>query len=217
MQQHKQHSIKAVAFQNLDASKPAHAIRHVAHQYIYAPIPSSLNWLFSLGFKLGILVLLKSSLILIYLSHQLTLQGSLMILSQVLVGLVLVCVGVNMQLPEMYEKQKRLLFFSSCYGYVALVSLFICWLCKLGGFRYFRGVPPKNWFVDFFTGLWSGIKEVGLSILFADHILWIMLCLIMFGVAYVYLCAKFGYTPAIIRLIKQGIGHLTAYIRHPAP
>ncbi len=103
------------------------------------------------------------------------------------------------------------------YGIAALISLFINWLCEGSNFQYFRGAPPKNWFVDFFTGLWSGIKEAGLSILFADRGLWIVLCFIMFDIAYIYLCCRFGHKPAIIRLIQKGVGRLTAYVRHPAP
>ncbi len=198
-------------------SKVTHTVHHAASQYFNAPIPSSLNWFFGLGFKLGLLVLLKSSLILFYLFHQLTLYGFLMIFAQVLVGFVLVSVGIIMQQPEMYKKQQFLLCASMFYGIAALISLFINWLCEGSNFQYFRGALPKNWFVDFFTGLWSDIKEAGLSILFADRGLWIVLCFIMFSIAYTYLCCRFGHKPAIIRLIQKGVGRLTAYVRHPAP
>ena len=173
-------------------------------------IPSSINWIFGLGFKIGLLLALKSFLILRYQGANLTMPGFTVVFSQLGLAVVLMACGMLMQERELYQAPLSIRNVSRIYGFTGLVLSVIMACRVIFKWEYFKDPASVNWFVDFFTGIFKGAKEIGLSILFVDCDLWVAFCVLLFFVAYVYLNVKFMYQDSWCGRLVQKIPFLKA-------
>ena len=152
--------------------RAAKAAANVGARIAIMDLPQSLNWLFGLGFKVGLLLSLKSILVLRFQLTNLSCIGKIMLLCQSFLAFSLMFCGVNMQSPIMYENPYRIRRISRFYLYAGLLNWFILLLKSLFNISYFVDPNSINWFVDFFSKIFSSIKEFGLTVLFVDGELW---------------------------------------------
>lgn len=183
-------------------------IKHTLIKLDQWQIPSSINWIFGLGFKIGLLLALKSFLILRYQGANLTIPGFIIVFSQLGLGVVLMACGMLMQDRELYQNPLSIRSVSRIYGFTGLVLSVIMALRVVFKWEYFRDPASVNWFVDFFTGIFKGAKEIGLSILFVDCDLWVAFCVLLFFVAYIYLNVKFMYQDSWCGRLAQRVPFL---------
>lgn len=148
---------------------------------------------------------MKSVLILFYLFNSLTFLGGLTIASQAMLGFVLCAMGVTMQNRTLYEDPHRVKKAAYWYlwgGLASLVVNLIKWATHL---EFFTDPQKVNWFIDFFTGIWKGIKELGLSILFVDRILWTTFSFLLFFISFFYIDVNFNREESHFLRFKQKI------------
>jgi len=157
-------------------------------------MPSSLNWIYSFGFKVGVFLILKSFLILRYQFFNLQLSGFIMIASQFLQAFVLIACGALMQNESLYDEPIKLRRISHYYGYALLLG-FASFACReIFSWEFFREPQAVNWFVDFFHTIGKGASEIGLSLLFWDCDLWGAFCGLLYFITTVYLHVSFDYS-----------------------
>ena len=156
-------------------------------------LPSSLNWIYSFGFKVGIFLILKSFLILRYQFFNLQLSGFIMIVSQFLQALVLIACGALMQNESLFDEPIKLRKISHYYGYALLLGLGIFAFREIFAWEFFKEAASVNWFVDFFHSVGKGASEIGLSLLFWDCDLWGAFCGLLYFITTVYLHISFDY------------------------
>ena len=171
----------------------AHAIK-AGKMAMSIQMPSSLNWIYSFGFKVGVFLILKAFLILRYQFFNLRTSGFIMIACQFLQALVLIACGALMQNESLYDEPLKLRKISHYYGYALLVGLatFVC--REVFSWEFFKEPKAVNWFVDFFHTIGKGASEIGLSLLFWDCDLWGAFCGLLYFITTVYLHVSFDYT-----------------------
>lgn len=192
------------------AAKSRAAAKRASVQFSNWQIPNSMNWLFSLGFKVGLLLALKSFLILRYQGMNLTLPGIIIVLSQLFLGSILIACGMLMQDPSLYANPFSVRTIARVYGITGLLCGLVMAFRVIGQWEFFKNPASVNWFIDFFTGIFRGAKEITLSILFIDCDLWVAFCLLLFVVSYVYLNVKFAYADSFCGNLVQRIPALKA-------
>lgn len=192
------------------AAKSHAAAKRASVQFSNWQIPNSMNWLFSLGFKIGLLLALKSFLILRYQGMNLTLPGIVIVLSQLFLGSILIACGMLMQDPSLYANPFSVRTIARVYGITGLLCALVMAFRVIGQWAFFKDPASVNWFIDFFTGIFKGAKEITLSILFIDCDLWVAFCLLLFVVSYVYLNVKFAYEDSFCGNLVQRIPALKA-------
>lgn len=198
------------AFAKDAASRSRAAAKRASVQFSSWQIPNSMNWLFSLGFKIGLFLALKSFLILRYQGMNLTLQGIVIVLSQLLLGFVLIVCGMLMQDLELYASPFSIRKISGVYGITGLLCALVMAFRVAGKWEFFKDPVSVNWFIDFFAGLFKGAKEITLSILFVDCDLWVAFCLLLFLASHLYLNVKFAYQDSFCGKLIQRIPALKA-------
>lgn len=156
-------------------------------------MPSSLNWIFGFGFKIGVFLILKSFLILRYQAFNLQLSGAIMILSQLIQALALIACGALMQNERLYDEPNKLRKIANYYGLVALWGVLIFILRESFDWTFFRKADGANWFYNFFDNVASGIGNVSLSLLFWDCDLWTAFCGLLYFITTTYLHVSFDY------------------------
>lgn len=161
--------------------------RQLAASAASAPLPTSLNWIYGLGFKIGIFLILKSFLVIRYL--QLSATGCIIVLSQCALALVLIVLGVIMQEAGSNRSRGVLTAVTAGYGLTTVIGGAICYLKDVCAWEFFQPVQNANWFVDFFTGAAKSAKEITLSLVFWDTDLWIMFCCVLFLLTLFYMLA----------------------------
>ena len=181
------------------AAKTGKTLKCVAEKYNDWQIPSSMNWLFAFGFKIGLLLAVKSFLIIRYQGMNLTVQGIIIVLSQLGLGAMLIVCGILMQDLELYSNPFSIRKISRLYLYTGLACSVVMGLRVVQHWEFFKNPGSVNWFVDFFSGIFKGAKEITLSILFIDCDLWVAFCLLLFLIAY------FKYQDSIHRILVQKI------------
>lgn len=168
-------------------------------------IPSSMNWLFAFGFKIGLLLAIKSFLIIRYQGMNLTAQGIIIVLSQLGLGAMLIVCGILMQDLELYSNPFSIRKISRLYLYTGLACSVVMGLRVTQSWEFFKNPESVNWFINFFSGIFKGAKEITLSILFADCDLWVAFCILLFLITYFYLDIKFEYQDSIHRRLIRKI------------
>lgn len=161
--------------------------QHLAASAANTPLPASLNWIYGFGFKIGVFLILKSFLVIRYL--QLSVTGFIIVLSQCMLALVLIVLGVIMQEPGSNRSQGVLTAVTAGYGLTTVIGGVICYLKDACAWEFFKPVQNANWFVDFFTGAAKSAKEITLSLVFWDTDLWIMFCCVLFLLTLFYMLA----------------------------
>ena len=156
-------------------------------------IPSSLNWIYSFGFKVGLFLILKSFLILRYQFSNLQLSGYIMVMSQMIQALILIACGVLMQNKALYDEPLHLRKISNCYGYALLLGFIVFVLRETFSWNFFKEAQAVNWFVDALHVVTKGAGEFGLSLLFWDCDLWGMFCSLLYFITAIYLHVNFDY------------------------
>lgn len=166
-------------------SRPAE-IANVGAKIATAELPQSLNWFYGFGFKVAIFMILKSVLILRYQAFNLSLVGILMLLTYTGLSTTMIVCGLTMQNNAMYDSKQKLRKASIWYGLTTLVRGCIMVLKVVGDWKYFKNPDSVNWFMDFFSGIFKGSKELGLSLLFIDCDFLVALCGLLFLVTFAY-------------------------------
>lgn len=161
--------------------------RQLAASAASAPLPTSLNWIYGFGFKIGIFLILKSFLVIRYL--QLSVTGCIIVLSQCALALVLIVLGVIMQEAGSNRSRSVLTAVTAGYGLTTVIGGAICYLKDVCAWEFFQPVQNANWFVDFFSGAAKNAKELTLSLVFWDTDLWIMFCCVLFLLTLFYMLA----------------------------
>ena len=159
---------KILAIAKTTAIKGRDSAKKAAVQFSNWKIPSSMNWLFGFGFKIGLLLAIKSFLILRYQGTNLTVQGVIIVFSQLILGAVLIVCGMLMQDIELYTNPFSIRKISRLYLWTGIICSFIMAFRVIGKWEFFRDAASVNWFVDFFSGIFKGAKEITLSVLLID-------------------------------------------------
>lgn len=141
------------------------------------PLPKSLEWVYGFGFKVGVFLILKSFLAMRFL--HLSFSGILIVCSQLIMAAAFIVFGLVMQRPGSLFDFQSLRLTSIGYGGVGLYSTVICFAKANFDMNFFQKAAAKNWFVDFFNGVFKGIGEFSMSIVFWDIDLWTMFCFIL--------------------------------------
>lgn len=150
-------------------------------------IPASITWVYSLGFKIGILLILKSFLILRYQARNLSASGITLITAQFFMAIIMIVGGVTMQTQSMYEDPHKLRRAASKYGFITLICVGVIILKEWMRWSFFKIPTASNWFMNIWTTITKGAGEITLSILFWDFELWTLFCGLLYIIADVYL------------------------------
>ena len=90
------------------AKKASAAAIKAGKAIVNAPLPPSINWLYGFGFKIGILIVLKSFLVMRYQWANLSREGFWMVSSQLILSLILISCGLIMQTQRILENPRKL-------------------------------------------------------------------------------------------------------------
>jgi len=155
-------------------------------------VPSSIDWFFSLGFKVGIFILLKSFLVITSQSGNMTLYGNCMVISQMLLAVLLMGCGVLLQNQSLYNQPKKMKSIALIYLFGACIAFLPICYGKVNQLNYFKAESVLNPIRNFLNTSITGIKNISLKILFADASLWTFFALILFIFTELYLIVSFG-------------------------
>lgn len=161
--------------------------RQLAASAASTQLPASLNWIYGLGFKIGILLILKSFLVIRYL--QLSATGCIIVSYQSMLALIFIVLGLIMQEQDSNKSRSVLTAVTAGYGVAAIIGTVICFLKSTCNWEFFKPIQKTNWFIDIFTGIAKNAKEITLSLIFWDTDLWVMFCAILFFLTDFYLLA----------------------------
>ena len=150
-------------------------------------IPSSINWIYGFGFKVGIFLALKSALILKYQGNNLAITGFVTVIAQFVTAVMMIIGGVTMQSQRMYEDPRKLRRSANKYGVAAAFGLLIMLVKDRIDWSFFKNPAATNWFMNAWTAVTKGAGEITLSILFCDFDLWTLFCGLLYIIADVYL------------------------------
>ena len=162
---------------NLPKPDPKKAL-HIAGNIARTPLPSSLNWVFGFGFKVGVFLFIKSFLAIRFL--HLSFTGFLMVLVQFGTGVVLTVYGLHMQKPGALDNPNILRKTANGYGAATIIGTVICILKACFHWNFFRDAVSKNVLLDFLNGVLKGVNEITLSFVFWDIDLWTAFCGLLF-------------------------------------
>lgn len=154
-------------------------------------IPASITWVYSLGFKIGILLIFKSFLILRYHFRNLSLSGGLLITAQLVMAAIMIVGGVTMQTQSMYEDPGKLRRAANKYGLITIFCSVIIVFKEWMHWDFFKIPDASNWFMEIWTTITKGAGEITLSLLFWDLDLWTLFCALLYMIADVYLYEMF--------------------------
>lgn len=156
----------------------------LAAQFSTAQLPGSLAWIYGFGFKIGVFLILKSFLVLRYLSLSAT--GVVMVATQLALAVVLMVLGLIMQERNILEDAARLRAVLAGYGLASVVSGAVCYAKSAFSWTFFQNSAASNWFFELFNSAAKGVKEITLSVIFWDADLWTFFCLLLFILTFVY-------------------------------
>ncbi len=156
--------------------------------YMKLPVPSSLSWLYGIGFKIGILLVLKSFIILRYQYSNLSGGGIFVLISQCFMAILMIANGILLQSPLNLHDPKKIFRYNLLYIIAAIPAIIAEILCETENWKFF--VHPTS---NFFKNLLIGIKELQLDLLFIDRDLCIFLVVLMFIITLIYMFGQFGW------------------------
>jgi len=177
-------------------------------------IPSSLNWIFGFGFKVGCFLLLKSFLILRYQIFNLRMSGFIMIITQFVQALFLISCGLLMQNRRLYDDPIKLRKIAGRYGYGLFIGMVVFVLREFFDWSFFKEPKAVNWFVDIFTGISKEASEIGLGLLFWDCDLWGAFSGLLYFITVSYLHVSFEYKSGLWAAVFRNVHFLRSSTNH---
>ena len=183
------------------AKKIGQGVTSAGSKLISAKVPESINWIYGLGFKVGLFLLLKVFLIVRYLYSNLSDQGFLMLISQAILGLVLVCAGAILQNPNHYNNPIKLKNTSRLYLLSTIMPIVCVTLSITDNWKLFKAPIQTN----LFSNAFSSFKEFNASILFIDKDIMIFFALLLYIISLFYLIANFGFGSIVGRYKQETI------------
>ena len=154
--------------------------------------PPSLEWMYSLGFKVGLFVMLKSVLVLYFCANTLDTGGYAIVLGQIILALILVAAGLVLQNVAIYNEPVKLRRGTFLYLLGAVICGGVELVTKNKGLTYFKKIEVVS-AKTFLSSLGTSTKEIGLKILFADNFIWVALALILFTISITFLIVNYGF------------------------
>lgn len=158
------------------AKTSSKGVRILAKKATKIEPPQSINWFYSLGFKVGVFLLIKSFLILKHQYGNLETTGFIMVIFQFCQGLALIINGMILQDKNVFENPNKLSSIVRWFGWVFAANIVIFVLRETFNWKFFESPTTVNWFVDFLSSIGNGISEFALSILFWDCDIWGLYC-----------------------------------------
>ena len=186
------------------AKKSMHAVTTAGTGIAKLELPKSIDWMYGMGFKLGIYLIIKTFLIWRYQLTNLAFAGHVILLSQLGLAVVMIACGAILQNPQLYNNPYALRNYARIYGVSAAICTAIAISKDLLHWEYFKDPRSVNWFADFFSFAAKGLGELGLTILFFDVDFLILFCWLLFAVAYTYLNASFPYAHSPLSALLHG-------------
>lgn len=190
----------------IDGSKSVQVIKKATNvaikagkAFVEAPLPPSITWLYGFGFKIGILLVLKSFLVTRYQWANLSQEGFVMLSSQFVLALILISCGLIMQTPGILGEPSKVRTVTGLYFVAGLVASIVSIRAGINNWSYF--ITSQK--VNFFTRFISGAKELSTSIIFIDSDLWAFFAVILFVIAAIFMCTMFGPGALIGRFQKE--------------
>ncbi len=171
---------------------------------VRAPLPDSLNWLYGLGFKLGVFIMLKCFLVLKTQILNLSSYGVVLCGAQMLLAGVLIACGAAAQSSGVFSDPARLHTVNYFYLLAFIVNASVLAAGRFKALDLFVHAGRQS----FLTELFSGLKSFSLDLLFFDTDLWTLAALLIYMTGSVYLLMSFGtdaFKTANPALAKRGI------------
>lgn len=167
--------------------------------------PQSINWFYSLGFKVGVFLLIKSFLVLKHQYYNLEITGFIMVAFQFCQGLALIINGMILQDINVFSNPNKLSGVVRWFGWVFVANIIIFVFRETFNWKFFEAPTTVNWFVDIISSMGNGISEFALSVFFWDCDIWGLYCGLTYFmtlryIRYVYDIRKtpmFYFTPLI--------------------
>lgn len=150
-------------------------------------VPQSLNWFFSLGFKIGIFVIIKDYLVLRRQIGNLSTYGYAVVAGQFILAFIMIALGVILQNPVLYDQPGKMKKATLFYLVAGAANFGTYLYGKFNDAKFFiiQSVDPG--FKGVLKNLFSGFREFSLSVLFADLDIWAVFALLMFAITEMYL------------------------------
>ncbi len=160
----------------------------LGQRYFAAPIPHSIDWLYGFGFKLGIILLLKSYLIVR--NVNLSLTGFIIVLTEFLVAMALVAGGILIQQQGILSEKKSLFRVAGIYTGATVLAYFVNALRGIFSWTFFMGAEPKNPLFDFLNKVAREFKNLLMNALFMDIDLLAFFCSILTVILLAYIWTR---------------------------
>lgn len=165
------------------AKKIRNSARHGGAKYANMALPDSLRWVYTLGFKVGFLLLIKSFLVLRFLDLSLT--GGLIVTAQAITAVVLIIAGVNLQEGSAIGNVRVSGQYGLMFLATGIASQLICTARDAFKWEFIRQTTESNWFMEMIGKATNMLGNATLSLVFWDLDLWTAFCLLLAGITLV--------------------------------
>ena len=180
-----------------------------------AELPSSLNWWYGFGSKVGLFLALKSFLAIRFLNLSAT--GFIMVAAQLGLASIFIVLGICMQNRRFADEPAVLRKLGSWYGLCFLLCTIVCILKDTLSWQFFSDVKAQNWFLDIFNNITKGAGEITLSIVFWDMDLWTAFCGLLYLLTVAYCSLETAEQDITVWTPAHAFSRLTGYLKALPP